>query len=123
MRVYLTEIFTIISGISNYDRHFLNISPQTSNLLSRQISKTKSTTNWNFLQIELNILGTNCLIRSKTTIMKKVLRLNWLVSEKIKKKNFRGHFFLYYWMDYLIEFGLFTDIELTGYKFYYIFFF
>ena len=36
------ETFKIINGISNYGRHFFNISLLTGNLLSRQISKTKS---------------------------------------------------------------------------------
>ena len=34
------ETFRIINGISNYDRLFINISPQIGNLLSREISKT-----------------------------------------------------------------------------------
>ena len=38
----LIETFKISYGISNYDRYFFNISPQTGNLLSRQILKTKS---------------------------------------------------------------------------------
>ena len=38
----LTETFKIINGIFNYARYFLNISPRTENLLSRQISKRKS---------------------------------------------------------------------------------
>ena len=39
----LIETLKIINGISNYVRHFFNISPQIGNLLSRQISKTKFT--------------------------------------------------------------------------------
>ena len=42
MRDDLIETFKIINGISNYDGHVFNISPRTGNLLSRQISKTKS---------------------------------------------------------------------------------
>ena len=42
MRGDLIETFKIINGISNYGRHFLNISPQTGNLLSRHISRMKS---------------------------------------------------------------------------------
>ena len=41
----LIKTFKIINGISNYGGHFFNISPQTEKLLSRQISKSKST-NW-----------------------------------------------------------------------------
>ena len=43
MRGDLNETFRITNGISNYERHFFNISPQTGNLLSRQIPKIKST--------------------------------------------------------------------------------
>ena len=43
MRGDLIETFKIISGISNYVRHFFKISPRIENLLSWQISKTKST--------------------------------------------------------------------------------
>ena len=43
MRGDLIETFQIISGISNYGRDFFSISLRTVNLLSRQISKTKST--------------------------------------------------------------------------------
>ena len=65
------ETFRRINGISNYGRHFFNISPRTGNLLSREISKTKSTNQLDFfsLLVELVIFGTNCLIRSKTTIV------------------------------------------------------
>ena len=38
----LTETFKIINGISNYGRHFFNISPWTGNLLSLQIFKKRS---------------------------------------------------------------------------------
>ena len=60
----LIETFKIIRKISNSGRHFFNISPQTGNLLSRQISKT--TKLLDFLLIELYILGENYQIRSKT---------------------------------------------------------
>ena len=43
MKGDLIETFRIINGISNYDRHFFNISLRSGNLLSEQISKTKST--------------------------------------------------------------------------------
>ena len=49
MKVDLIETFKIINGISNYGRHFFNISPRTGNFLSRQISKTKSTNQLDFL--------------------------------------------------------------------------
>ena len=42
MRGDLIETFNIINGISNYGRYFFNISLWTRNLLSRQISKSKS---------------------------------------------------------------------------------
>ena len=61
----LIETFKIINGISNYGRYFFNFSPQTGNLLWRQISKTKSI-NWNFVLIFLHIFGTN---GSKTAIL------------------------------------------------------
>ena len=69
------ETFKIIYEISSYSKLFFNISPQTENLQSRWISKTKSTNQ--FLLIEKCIFGTNCLIRSKTTIVWKMFRLNW----------------------------------------------
>ena len=43
IRDYLNKTFKMINGISNYDRHFFNISSWTGNLLSWQVSKTKST--------------------------------------------------------------------------------
>ena len=46
----LIETFKIINWISNYCRHFLNISPQTRNLLSRQIFKSKSTNQLNIFK-------------------------------------------------------------------------
>ena len=48
MRGDLIETFKIINGISNYGRHFFNISPRTGNVLSGEISKTKSTNQLNF---------------------------------------------------------------------------
>ena len=42
MRGGLIETFKIINGNANYGRHFINIFLRTGNLLSRQISKTKS---------------------------------------------------------------------------------
>ena len=49
MRGDLIETFKINDGIYNYNRHFFfNISFQTRNLQSRQISKTKSTNQLNF---------------------------------------------------------------------------
>ena len=44
----LMETFKVVNGISNYGRHFFNISPRTGNLLSRQILKTKSTKQLDF---------------------------------------------------------------------------
>ena len=46
------EAFEIINRISNYGRHF-NISPLTGNLLSRQISKAKSTNQLYFFGIRV----------------------------------------------------------------------
>ena len=40
------ETFKVINRILNLDEHFFNISPWTGNLLSRQISKTKCTCQW-----------------------------------------------------------------------------
>ena len=48
MRVDLIETFKIINGISKYGKQFFNISERTGNLLSRQISKTKSTRQLDF---------------------------------------------------------------------------
>ena len=70
MRGDQSETFKIINGIFNYGGSFFKISPQTGNLLSRQILKTKSTNKLDiFLQIGQFIFGTNCSIKSKTTIM------------------------------------------------------
>ena len=82
MRDDLTETFKIINGISNYGRHFFNISPQTWNLLSRQISKAKSISRLDIFANRVMFLEQICLIRSKTAIMwKKKLRLKWMISE------------------------------------------
>ena len=51
MRGHLTETFKIINRISDYVRPFFNISPQMRNSLSRQISKTKSNNQLDFLRI------------------------------------------------------------------------
>ena len=49
IRSDLIETFKIINEISNHGRHFLNISPETVNLLWRQIKKEKSLwTKWIF---------------------------------------------------------------------------
>ena len=48
MRGDLIETFKIINGISKYGTSFFNISQRTGNLVSRQISKTKSTNQLDF---------------------------------------------------------------------------
>lgn len=48
MRGDLIETFKILNGFSKYGAQFFNISPRTGNLLSRQISKTKSTKQLDF---------------------------------------------------------------------------
>ena len=52
MRADLIETFKIIDGISNHGRYIFDISPWTENLLSRQISKTKSINQLDFLLTE-----------------------------------------------------------------------
>ena len=52
MRADLIETFKIINRISTYGRHIFNISPQTKYLLSRQISKSQSVNQLDFLLIE-----------------------------------------------------------------------
>ena len=48
--------------------------------------------NWKFtVKTDPYILGTNFQIRSKTTIVEKILRSNWLILEK-NGKNLRGYF-------------------------------
>ena len=42
----------VINEISNHGRHFVNISPQTGNLQSKQISKTRSINLLDFLLLE-----------------------------------------------------------------------
>ena len=53
IRSYLIETFKITNGISNYGRHFFNISLWTGNLLSRQILKTKLTNQLDFFAYRL----------------------------------------------------------------------
>ena len=53
MKGDVIENFKIVNEISNFGRHSLKISPSVGNLLSRQISKTKSI---NQLYIFANIL-------------------------------------------------------------------
>ena len=48
----LIENFKILNRISNYGRHFWNSSLPIGNLLSRLISKTKSTDQLDFLLIK-----------------------------------------------------------------------
>ena len=48
MSANLIGTFKMINQISNHGRHFFNISPRTENLLSRQISKIKSTNQFDF---------------------------------------------------------------------------
>jgi hypothetical protein len=52
MRGDLIETFKILNGFSKYGAQFFNISPRTGALLSRQISKTKSTKQLDFFPIE-----------------------------------------------------------------------
>ena len=47
-KLMLIGSLKVINGISNYGRHFVTISPWTRNLLSRQISKTKSIYHFDF---------------------------------------------------------------------------
>ena len=85
--------FKIHNGISNYSWHFLNISPQTRNLLSRQFSKTKSINQFDYFADWVKYFGTNCLSQSKTEIVRKISRLNGMISEKNgQKKNLKGYF-------------------------------
>ena len=65
---------------------FFNVSPW----IVMQISKTKSTNQLDLLLIEWYILETNCEIGSKTALMKKIFRLNKMISEKEIKRIFSG---------------------------------
>ena len=51
MKCDLNDILNMINGISNYGKYFLIISPQSGNLQSRRISKTKSTGHFIYLFI------------------------------------------------------------------------
>ena len=51
IRGNLIETFKTIYGFSIYGRQFFNISPQTRNLLSRQISKAKFTNQLIFYEL------------------------------------------------------------------------
>ena len=77
MRGDVIETFKIINGIYNYGRHFFSTFPWIRNLLSKQISKIDSFANSDIF------FGTNFLIRSKTAIVSKVLRLNCLITERM----------------------------------------
>ena len=65
--------------------------------------------------IEQHIFGTNCLIRSKTAIVNKILKLNRMISEIIVRKRIKVGIFGNYHMDYLTEFDLCIRIVLTEY--------
>ena len=64
MRGDLIETYEMIIEISN-SRQFFNISPWTGNLLSRQISKTKSPNQLNFLGNKEIYIFLNCLINKR----------------------------------------------------------
>ena len=83
------EAFKIINGICNYGRHFYNISPWTGNLLSRQISKRKSTNQLEFWQIVSYIfLEESETSYNKNRYYKTLLftNLNWFGNPKLKIK-------------------------------------
>ena len=85
----LTETFKIIDGISIYGKHFFSISPWTGNLLSRQISKTKSIYQMNFFFAKGVTYFWNKLRNQIKNInsVKKNLRLNWMISEIMLRKR------------------------------------
>ena len=66
MRNDLIETSRIINRISYEDQYLFNISSQTRNLQSSQISKTKSINQLKFFYNRVIFFVANCLIRSKT---------------------------------------------------------
>ena len=93
MKSDLIETFKIINGISNYGRHFFNISPQTGNLLSRQISKTKSTNQLDFFANRVIYFWNKSpnQIKNSNSVKKIKIKLDDF-RKNGKKKNLRGHF-------------------------------
>ena len=75
------------NGISNYGSHFLNISLQTGNLLSRQISKSKSINQFDFFANRVIYFWNELINQIENSNSIKNLRLNWIVSEKVVRKR------------------------------------
>ena len=100
-----------LNGISNHKKHFFNISLLTGNLLSREISKTKSVNKLDFFVSRMIYFWNKWPNQIKNNNSVKNLRLNWMISEKKngKKKNLRT--FCNYQMKYL-KFDLYIDIVL-----------
>ena len=70
----LIETLKIINGISNYGRHYFNMIPWTGEFtVKTDLKKLRLLIDCIFMLIELYILGTNCLIRSKAVIVQKIL--------------------------------------------------
>ena len=87
MKGDLIETFQMINEIFNYDRHFFNICPQTEKTdFKRSI--------WLFLLIEQYILQIECLTLSKAEIMYKNLKLNQIISEKMRRKKLKRAFWV-----------------------------
>ena len=82
MRSDLIETFKIINEISNYRRHFFNISPQTENLLSRQISKIKSTNQVNFFANRVIYFWNKLPNQMKNRYSVKNFKIVWVKKKK-----------------------------------------
>ena len=91
MKSDLIETFKIVNF--SLGRFFLNIPSQTRNLLPRLFQKLSLLTNLIFLLTEQYIFGANCLIRSKAAIVWKILKLNWMISEIMVRKETKRAFY------------------------------
>ena len=93
MRGDLIETFKIGNEISNYGRYFFNISPQSGNLLSKQISKTKSTHQLDFFVNWVIHFGNKIFNQASNNNSVEIFLIKLDGFRKIgKKKNLRRFF-------------------------------
>ena len=93
MRADLNETFKIINGISNYGRYFFRISSQTWNLLTRQISKIKSTNQLDFFANRVIYFWNKLPNQIKNSNSVENFKIKWNgFWNNGKKKNLGGNF-------------------------------
>ena len=79
----------MINWITDYGRYLFNIPPQTGNLLSKQISKTKSTKQLDFFANRVIYFGNKLPNQIKGS--NRVENFN-LMNSEIRKRNQEGNF-------------------------------